>query len=106
MAYSGHRAHADPFVGIGRQDLTAHVDFTAVEAALGARGWRSLGLTRQSAFLMASGMESVFARQRERADSLEGQLALRSAAGRLLDPRMTGSFQVLEARRSIGGAPG
>jgi hypothetical protein len=55
---------------------------------------------------MASGMESVFARHRERADSLEGQLALRSAAGRLLDPGMTGSFQVLEARRSIGGAPG
>ena len=42
-AYSGQRAHADPFVAVGRQDLTAHVDFTAVDRALATNGWRTLG---------------------------------------------------------------
>jgi SAM-dependent MidA family methyltransferase len=99
MAYAGHRAHDDPLVGIGRQDLTAHVDFTAVEHALAARGWGVRPLVTQAEFLIAVGMETVLARFRERAADIEAQLALRSAAGRLLDPRATGGFRILEAGR-------
>jgi SAM-dependent MidA family methyltransferase len=105
MAYAGHRAHDDPLVAIGRQDLTAHVDLTAVRRALETRGWRPLELTSQSAFLVEAGMEAALARHRERATDLEAQLALRSAVGRLLDPRATGGFRVLRAKRgeaSIG----
>jgi SAM-dependent MidA family methyltransferase len=105
MAYARHRAHDDPLIAIGRQDLTAHVDFTAVERALEARGWRTLGLASQSAFLVGSGMEEVLAGMRERAADLESQLALRSAVGRLLDPRATGAFRVLGATRSVVPPP-
>ncbi len=33
MCYHRHRAHADPYVHVGEQDLTAHVDFTALALA-------------------------------------------------------------------------
>jgi SAM-dependent MidA family methyltransferase len=101
LAYAGHRAHANPFVSIGRQDLTAHVDMTAVAAALATAGWRVLGGTSQAVFLVGSGMEEVLVRLRARAPDIESHLALRSATGRLLDPRATGAFRVLAAARGM-----
>jgi SAM-dependent MidA family methyltransferase len=50
-AYHRHRVHADPLVGIGRQDLTAHVDLTAVQRAADAAGLTPLGRTTQGQFL-------------------------------------------------------
>ena len=50
-AYHRHRVHADPFVAIGRQDLTAHVDLTAVERAALAAGLAPFGRTTQAQFL-------------------------------------------------------
>jgi SAM-dependent MidA family methyltransferase len=99
MAYAGHRAYDDPLVGIGRQDLTTHVDFTAVEAVLLVRGWGSPRHVNQAQFLVTAGMEQTLARLRERASDIEAQLTLRSAAGRLLDPRATGGFRVLQMAR-------
>ena len=42
-AYIRHRVHDDPFRHVGRQDLTAHVDVTAVERAATAAGLEHLG---------------------------------------------------------------
>ena len=101
-AYSGQRAHADPFVAIGRQDLTAHVDFTAVERAASALGWRSLGLTTQAEFLVGSGFGDLFAAHQAVPDvEPEAYLALRAAAARLLDPRALGGFRVLVLGRGV-----
>lgn len=101
-AYSAQRAHADPFVAIGRQDLTAHVDFTAVEHAAAALGWRSLGLTTQAEFLVGSGFGELFAARQAVPDvEPEAFLALRAAAARLLDPRALGGFRVLVLGRGI-----
>jgi SAM-dependent MidA family methyltransferase len=51
-----HRAHDDPLVLTGLQDISVHVDFTAVaEAALDA-GLRVAGYTTQAEFLLASGL--------------------------------------------------
>jgi SAM-dependent MidA family methyltransferase len=99
-AYSSQRAHADPYVAIGRQDLTAHVDFTAVEAAATALGWRSLGLTTQAEFLVGSGFGELYAaRQADPDIEPEDYLALRASAARLLDPRALGGFRVLVLAR-------
>ena len=101
-AYSGQRAHADPYVAIGRQDLTAHVDFTAVERAAAGLGWRSLGLTTQAAFLMGSGFGELFAARQAAPDvEPEAYLALRASAARLLDPRALGGFRVLVLGRGV-----
>jgi SAM-dependent MidA family methyltransferase len=101
-AYVRHRVHADPFRHVGRQDLTAHVDFTAVARALEGRGWRTLGLTSQAEFLVGSGAAEVAeALRREPGVTVEGLLALRSALARMVDPRATGGFRVLVAGRGL-----
>jgi SAM-dependent MidA family methyltransferase len=53
QAYHRHRVHADPFVAIGRQDLTAHVDLTAVRRAAAEAGLERIGRTTQALFLAA-----------------------------------------------------
>jgi SAM-dependent MidA family methyltransferase len=101
-AYSGQRAHADPYAAVGRQDLTAHVDFTAVERAAAGRGWRTLGLTNQAEFLVGSGFGDLFAtRQADPDVEPEAYLALRASAARLLDPRALGGFRVLVLARGV-----
>lgn len=47
-----HRMHADPYLYPGLQDITAHVDFTALAEAGTGAGLELLGYTSQSAFLL------------------------------------------------------
>ena len=59
MCHYRQRAHADPFLYPGLQDITAHVDFTAVaEAATGA-SLAFAGYTTQAHFLMALGLAEM-----------------------------------------------
>jgi len=51
-----HLAHNDPFFYPGIQDITAHVDFTAVAEAGDFAGFDIDGFTTQAHFLMASGL--------------------------------------------------
>ncbi len=53
------RAHADPFVNVGVQDITAWVDFTRVAEAAVAVGLDVLGFVTQAAFLLATGIEEL-----------------------------------------------
>jgi SAM-dependent MidA family methyltransferase len=57
MCHYKHRAHDDPFVYPGLQDITAHVDFTAIAHAAHDAGLRLAGYTTQAFFLMANGLE-------------------------------------------------
>lgn len=101
-AYHRHRVHADPFVAIGRQDLTAHVDLTAVERAAGAAGLEPIGRTTQGPFLGDLGVgELLVALQTDPASTLQSYLEARSALVRMLDPRATGAFAVLAFGRGL-----
>lgn len=55
-AYSRQRVHRNPFVLVGEQDLTAHVDFTALVEAGEAEGLETFALTRQARWLAACGL--------------------------------------------------
>ncbi|MDQ2971787.1 MAG: SAM-dependent methyltransferase [Pseudomonadota bacterium] len=56
-----HRAHADPLILPGLQDITAFVDFTATaEACLGA-GFELVAYASQARFLLAAGLDGAFA---------------------------------------------
>ena len=102
LAYAGHRVHDDVLANVGRQDLTAHVDLTAVERAATAAGLEALGTTTQARFLLALGIEDVLrAVQSDPATTPEAYLALRSGLVRLLDPRATGAFAVLALGRGL-----
>jgi len=95
-AYLRHRVHDDPYIHVGRQDLTAHVDVTAVERAAAAAGLGHLGTTTQAEFLVGLGTEELLqAIQADPATTLESYLAVRSALFRLLDPGAMGRFRVM-----------
>ncbi|MBI2790911.1 MAG: SAM-dependent methyltransferase [Gammaproteobacteria bacterium] len=54
MCHYRHHAHHNPLLYIGLQDITAHVDFTAVALAGVHCGLRVAGFTNQAAFLIAN----------------------------------------------------
>lgn len=59
MCHYRHHAHDDPFYLPGLQDITAHVDFTAMARAALESGLDVLGYTSQAAFLLAAGIGEV-----------------------------------------------
>lgn len=56
MCHYRHRAHFDPLILVGLQDITAHVDFTAVADAAITNGLCVAGFTTQAAFLLSCGL--------------------------------------------------
>lgn len=60
MCYHRHQATEDPYINIGEQDITAHVDFTSLAEGGKAAGLEVTGFTDQSYFLMGCGIEEEF----------------------------------------------
>ena len=105
-AYVRHRVHDDPYRHVGRQDLTAHVDVTAVERAAAAAGLAHLATTTQAEFLVGAGTDELLrAIQADPATSLEAYLEVRSALMRLLDPAAMGRFRVMAFGRDWPAGP-
>ena len=74
--YRRQRVHRNPFVDVGRQDLTAHVDFGALRRAGEAVGLETVAFTRQALWLTACGIFD---------DLAEADPATRDEARMLLD---------------------
>ena len=95
-AYVRHQVHDDPYRFIGRQDLTAHVDVTAVERAARAAGLITVGITTQAEALMGLGIQDRLQEvQADPATTMEAYALLRSSLIRLLDPAAMGRFRVM-----------
>jgi SAM-dependent MidA family methyltransferase len=62
MCHYRHRAHGEPFFLPGLQDITAHVDFTAIAESGYDAGLDLLGYTTQAAFMFGNGVTDVLAR--------------------------------------------
>jgi SAM-dependent MidA family methyltransferase len=93
-----HRAHFDPFVNVGVQDITAWVDFTRVALAGDDCGLAVLGLCTQAAFLLGSGIEEFLGA----AGDAREQARLAGEARRLLLPGEMGeAFKLLALGRGI-----
>jgi len=60
--YYRHRAHDDPYLWPGLQDITAWVDFTTVAEAGAAAGLRVAGYTTQAQLLLAGGIDELATR--------------------------------------------
>jgi SAM-dependent MidA family methyltransferase len=96
-----HRAHDDPFVNVGLQDITAWVDFTRVAEAADSAGLEVLGFATQAAFLIGAGMESLLTTEMEIAgDDFARRAALAGEARRLMLPGEMGEvFKVIALGR-------
>jgi SAM-dependent MidA family methyltransferase len=62
MCHYRHHAHPEPFYMPGLQDITAHVDFTAVAQTAVANGLDVLTYTSQAAFLIDAGIADILQR--------------------------------------------
>jgi SAM-dependent MidA family methyltransferase len=58
LCHFRQRAHGDPFLHPGMQDITAWVDFTALAEASRAAGWQLAGFTTQAYFLAGLGVDA------------------------------------------------
>ena len=100
--YLAHRVGDDPYRAVGRQDVTTHVDMTAVERAAMSAGLTPLGATSQSAFLNRLGAgELLVAEQTRPGASLADYLETRSALVRMIDPSAMGRFRVAAFGRDL-----
>ena len=57
MCHYRHRSHSNPFLYPGLQDITAHVDFTAIAEQAHEAGFSINGFTNQAFFLLGNGVE-------------------------------------------------
>jgi SAM-dependent MidA family methyltransferase len=83
MCHLRHQAHGDPYTHIGLQDITAHVDFTAVAEAGVAAGLDLAGFTTQANFLIGCGIDRLLSESNEPFELTLGakQLLLPTAMG-------------------------
>jgi SAM-dependent MidA family methyltransferase len=70
-----HRAHFDPFVFPGLQDISAFVDFTALAEAADAAGLEVAGYSSQAMFLLACDLETAARSLGERLAAQDGSKA-------------------------------
>lgn len=106
MCHYRHRAHDDPFVWPGLQDITAHVDFTAVAEAGSAAGLDVLGYTTQAWFLLDCGLEELLAAEGP-IDSAAHLRRVQEAKTLILPGEMGERFKCIGLGRALGeGIPG
>jgi SAM-dependent MidA family methyltransferase len=100
MCHHRHRAHADPFAHPGAQDITAHVDFSALAEAACDAGLDVLGYATQAQFLVNCGITDVLGEA-----NIENALhyaPLAAEAQKLLSPAEMGElFKVLAVGRGV-----
>ncbi|MGB8011172.1 MAG: SAM-dependent methyltransferase [Terriglobales bacterium] len=102
MAYRQHSASADPYQSPGEQDLTAHVNFTALAAACEQAGMQCEKLRTQSQFLLGIGESTQFADAFEDCRVPQERAKVALQLKHLVTPVGMGeTFQVLMASRGI-----
>lgn len=95
-----HRMHGDPFYLPGLQDITAHVDFSALARAAQAGGLDVMGYASQAQFLVNCGITGLL-EQEDPADA-KRYLPAASAVQKLLAPSEMGElFKFLALGRGV-----
>ena len=100
MCHYRHRAHGDPFYLPGLQDITAHVDFTAIVEAGHGAGLDFLGYTTQATFLLNCGLTGIL--ERTPANDTPRYFPLAASAQKLIAPSEMGElFKVMALGKGI-----
>jgi len=109
LCFYRHNPSSDPYARVGKQDMTAHVDFTSLLEEGRRHGLEPLGVTSQSRFLAALGIGEALARlsggQAPAPGTdlpLEEYYARRRAVSELLDPAGLGRIRVLVQAKGVG----
>ena len=90
MCHYRHRAHADPLLHVGLQDITTHIDFSAMADAADEAGLALLGYASQAQVLINCGITDVLARTP--AEDAARYAPLAAGAQKLLAPSEMGEL--------------
>ncbi|MDX2239634.1 MAG: class I SAM-dependent methyltransferase [Leptolyngbyaceae cyanobacterium bins.302] len=105
QCYYRHRYHSNPYIYIGQQDITAHVDFTALQKHGEQCGLHTVGFTKQGLFLMSLGlgdrMAAISQSQVTDLTSMNEVLRRRDALQTLINPVGLGNFGVLIQSKGV-----
>lgn len=102
MCHYRHRAHDNALQWVGLQDITTHVDFTAVGEAALESGLEVRGYTNQAAFLIANGLTELLAQAE---GDMKQHLTLSAQVKRLTMPSEMGElFKVMALSRGWEGS--
>jgi SAM-dependent MidA family methyltransferase len=101
QCYYEHYHHNDPYINIGNQDLTTHVDFTAVENQGKLLGLETIGFTKQGMFLMALGLGDRISTVSSSGGDMQTILARRQNLHQLIDPMGLGKFGILVQSKGL-----
>jgi SAM-dependent MidA family methyltransferase len=106
LAYQNHRASEDYYASPGEQDLTAHVNFTALESWGKRAGLDTAGCASQTAFLLALGQGNEFADLYDEGQTETERMKARLQLKTLIYPEGVGErFQVLVQRKGLAALP-
>ncbi len=101
LCFYRHTAHEDPYIHVGEQDITTHVNFTELAAAAEDEGMAVFGPVAQSEFLYALGLGGLV-------DAVRGDMqeyfTRRRVLEQLTDGAGLGRIRVLAATRGIEGS--
>jgi SAM-dependent MidA family methyltransferase len=100
MCHYRHRAHGDPFVYPGLQDITAHVEFTGIAEAGVETGADLLGYTSQARFLLNAGITEVLG-EIDPTDTMRFLPAANAVQKLLSEAEMGELFKVIAFSRGI-----
>lgn len=104
QCYLQHRRHNNPYANLGYQDITAHVDFTALQNQGELLDLETLGFTQQGLFLMALGLGD---RLNDLSSGKYNAIQIfkrRDALHQLIHPSGLGGFGVLVQGKNLTSA--
>lgn len=105
MCHIQHRTHDDVFLAPGLQDITAHVDFTAIAEAAQQSGLDVLGYTSQARFLLNAGLPQLletYAQQQLEQPDLKERAQTYAAIQKLISEAEMGElFKVIALGRGV-----
>jgi SAM-dependent MidA family methyltransferase len=102
MTYRRHQASPSPYEAPGEQDITAHVNFTALRSRGSEHGLEPLGLLTQSQFLIGIGEETQFADAFQDCKLPQERAKVALQLKHLISPEAMGeTFQVLLLSHSV-----
>ena len=103
LCYYRHQVEDDPYIRLGKQDITAHVDFTTLMHRGKELGLQPVWFGEQCRFLLSAGIVAEIEESERSTASEEQKLKLRLALKKLIMPEggMGDTFRVLIQSKDV-----
>ena len=75
MCYFRHQVNEDPFKNVGKQDMTAHVNFSSVKKWGDDAGLRSVGYAGQGIYMVSMGLDEIITERYLNSDDYQFEVA-------------------------------